>query len=78
MKRTTWHRPATGPETGLSLFLFMYLMGLLAVLLGVHLLQPERENGRSSRTASYQSGLTGTPAASPGVEGLATSLPLAR
>jgi hypothetical protein len=35
-------RRDAGPEGGLSLFLAMYLLGLVGVLLGTHMLQPAR------------------------------------
>jgi hypothetical protein len=44
-----------GLEGGLSLFLAMYLMGLVGVLLAIHVLQPGWEDPASiSRTPTHQ------------------------
>jgi hypothetical protein len=54
-KKSRWQRPTAGPESGLSIFFVMYVVGLLGVLLGIHMLQPEREDVHgASRSASYQ------------------------
>lgn len=48
MKRTSWQRRSAGSEDGLSLFLTMYVLGLVGVLLAVHVLQPAWGNPGSA------------------------------
>jgi hypothetical protein len=55
VKPAFWQRRGTGPEGGLSLFLAMYLLGLVGVLLGIHMLQPAwGGRGSASRSTLYQ------------------------
>jgi hypothetical protein len=52
---TLSQRRGAGPEGGLSLFLTVYLLGLVGVLLAVHLLQPAWGSPASaSRSKLYQ------------------------
>jgi hypothetical protein len=52
VKKSSWQRPATGPEAGLSHFLVMYVLGLVGVLLAIHMLLPET----GTRTIAPQAG----------------------
>jgi hypothetical protein len=55
VRPAVWQRRGDRPESGLSLFLAMYLLGLVGVLLGVHMLQPALENPENtSRLPTHQ------------------------
>jgi hypothetical protein len=50
-------RRTLGFERGLSLFLAMYLLGLVGALLGIHVLQPDRGGvHHTPRSAAYPRG----------------------
>jgi hypothetical protein len=52
-----WSRWRPDPETEVSFAGIVYVVGLVAVLLLIHLVQPEREgSGSSSRSPTHQEG----------------------
>lgn len=48
MRPTIWRRRGAGPEGGLSLFLALYVTGLIGALLAIHALQPASDGPEST------------------------------